>query len=205
MHAVAAGAGQRRGQVVDDHRLGAALGLRALAGIVDDERIEMRQWRQHRLGEALGRQRQRLPRQPFERAVLAEMDYRVGAEILGEPGIGGEIAVRRHQCRIVLGRLRIDVVAARRLDQHRDIAGAEAGNCESAAIEPPGRKNGSRSAAPQRAMTAVCTVARQGREKCGVVGEGKRLLAAAAGFALVGPASQPPDQRLAVFRHSAIR
>ena len=80
--AIAAGAGQRRGQMVDDHRLRAALGLAALAGIVDDERIEMRQWRQHRLGEAFGRQRQRLARQPFEGAVLAEMNDRIGAEIL---------------------------------------------------------------------------------------------------------------------------
>ena len=42
---IAAGAGQRRGQMVDDHRLSAPLGLRSLAGIVDDERIEMRQRR----------------------------------------------------------------------------------------------------------------------------------------------------------------
>ena len=68
--------------------------------------------------------------------MLAEMDDRVGAKILGEPGIGGEIAVRRHQRRIVIGRFRVDVVAARRLDQHRDIAGAEPGDGEAAAIEP---------------------------------------------------------------------
>ena len=48
--AVALGAGQRRRQVIDDHRDGAALGLRALAGIVDDERIEMRQRPEHRFG-----------------------------------------------------------------------------------------------------------------------------------------------------------
>jgi hypothetical protein len=52
--AIAAGAGQRRGQMVDDHRLGAPFGLGSLAGIVDDERIEMRQWRQRRLGKAFG-------------------------------------------------------------------------------------------------------------------------------------------------------
>ena len=47
-HAVAAGAGQGRGQVIDDHRLGSPLGLGALARVVDDERIEMRQRRQAR-------------------------------------------------------------------------------------------------------------------------------------------------------------
>ena len=50
LRAVAAGAGQRRGQMVDDDRLGAALGLRALAGIIDDERVEMRQRPEHRFG-----------------------------------------------------------------------------------------------------------------------------------------------------------
>ncbi len=133
---VTAGAGQRRRQVVDDHRLSPPLGLRALAGIVDDERIEMRQRPEHRLREAFGGQSQRLPRQPFERAVLAEMNDGVGTKLLGEPGIYREIAVRRHQSRIVIGRFRVDVVAARRLDQHRDIAGAKAGNREAAAIEP---------------------------------------------------------------------
>ena len=44
--------------------------------------------------------------------------------------------MRRHQRRVVIGRFRVDVVAARRLDQHRDIADAEAGDREAAAIEP---------------------------------------------------------------------
>ena len=42
LHAIAAGAGQGRGQVVDDDRLRAPLGLGSLARIVDDERVEMR-------------------------------------------------------------------------------------------------------------------------------------------------------------------
>ena len=63
--AVALGAGHRRGQVVDDHRLGSALGLGAFAGIVDDERVEMGKRTERRLGEAFGGQRQRLAWQPF--------------------------------------------------------------------------------------------------------------------------------------------
>ena len=46
--------------------------------------------------------------------------------------------MRRHESRVVIGRLRVEIVAARRLDQHRDIADAEAGDREPAAIEPPG-------------------------------------------------------------------
>ena len=39
--AIAFGPGQRRGQMIDDHRLGAVLGLRAFARIIDDKGIEM--------------------------------------------------------------------------------------------------------------------------------------------------------------------
>ncbi len=49
------GARHRRRQMIDDDRAGAALGLDALAGIVDDEGIEMRQRPQHRIGQAIGR------------------------------------------------------------------------------------------------------------------------------------------------------
>lgn len=37
------GASQRRHQVVDDHGLGAALGLGALARVIDDKRVDIRQ------------------------------------------------------------------------------------------------------------------------------------------------------------------
>ena len=40
--AVAFGAGERRGEVIDDDRLRAALGLCALAGVVHDEGVDMR-------------------------------------------------------------------------------------------------------------------------------------------------------------------
>ena len=49
------GAGHRRRQMIDNDRAGAALGLDALAGIVDDEGIEMRQRPQHRIRKAIGR------------------------------------------------------------------------------------------------------------------------------------------------------
>ncbi len=64
------------------------------------------------------------------------MDDGIGAKLVGKPGIRRKIIVRRHQSRIVISRFRVDVVAARRLDQHRDIPGAEAGDRKPPAIEP---------------------------------------------------------------------
>ena len=122
--------------MIDDHRLGAALGLRALTRIVDDKRIKMGQWREDRLRKALRRQSQRFAGKPFERTVLAEMDDRVGAKILAQPRISREIAVRRHQGGVVVGRFRVDVVAACRLDQHRYIPGTKSGDRKPPAIEP---------------------------------------------------------------------
>ena len=90
--------------MIDDHRRGAALGLAALAGIVDDEGIEMRQRPQHGFRPAFRRQRQRLARQPFEIAVLAHMDDGMGLEVLAQPGIEGEIAMGRDEIGIVIAR-----------------------------------------------------------------------------------------------------
>ena len=79
------GARQRRHEVVDDDGAGAALGLRTLAGIVDDERIEMRQLapQQCRIGRAV--ERRSLARQPLERAVLAIVDHRMRPESMAQP------------------------------------------------------------------------------------------------------------------------
>ena len=129
------GAGHRRHQVVDDDGAGAALGLRALAGIVDDERVDQRRRPERDLRPAGPRQAERLARQPFEIAVLADMDDRVGAEALAEPRVEGEIVVRRHEVGVVIGRLGIDVVAARRLDADDDIAEAMDGEMEDAVRE----------------------------------------------------------------------
>jgi hypothetical protein len=73
--AVGFGAGQRRHQVVDDHRLGAALGLGALARVVDDERVDIRQRPEQRVRPAVFGQPDALARQPFQVAVLADVDH----------------------------------------------------------------------------------------------------------------------------------
>ena len=110
----------------------APLGLDAFAGIVDDEGIEMRQRPEHRLGQAILRQAGALARQPFEVAVLAEMDDRVRVERASQPQIEGEIVVRRDEIGIVIAGFRIDVVAARRLDADDEVAEAMQAERESA-------------------------------------------------------------------------
>ena len=117
--------GERRGEVVDDHRRGAALGLGAFAGIIDDEGIELRQGPVGDFGIALGAQAIGLARQPFEIAVLAIVNQRMGLEAVAEPEIEGEVAVGRHECRIMVGGLGINVVAAGRLDADGHVAEGE--------------------------------------------------------------------------------
>jgi hypothetical protein len=79
--------------VVDDGRVPAPLGLGALARVVDDERVDERQVAEDRVGGAGGGQAEALSGQPFEGAVLAEVDDGVGAEGLIEPAVGGQVVV----------------------------------------------------------------------------------------------------------------
>ncbi len=102
--------------MIDDDGGRAALRLSALARIVDDEGIEMRQRSEDRFGITGFRQRQCLARQPFQIAMLAHVDHRIGAELFAQEGIEGEIAMRRHEIGRVIAFLRIDIVAACRLD-----------------------------------------------------------------------------------------
>ena len=85
-------------------------------------------------GKTIRRQRQRLARQPFEIAVLAHVQNRVGANLRPKPRVKGEIAVRRDEVGIVIALLRIDVVAARRLQPDHDVAATERRDRQRAAI-----------------------------------------------------------------------
>ena len=84
----------------------------------------MRQSTQYRLGQTILRQAGALARQPFEIAVLAEMDDRVDVKGAPDPEVKGEIVVRRHQIRVVIAALGIDVVAARQLHADKHVAKA---------------------------------------------------------------------------------
>ena len=129
------GAGQGRRQMIDDHRGRAPLRLRAFARIVDDERVDVGQGPEHGLRQAVGRERERLARQPFQIAVLAHVDDRVRAEFPAQPAIEREIAVRRRQVRVVIAGARVDVIAARRLDPDHDVAERQQRERERAATD----------------------------------------------------------------------
>ena len=85
------GAGERRCEVVHDHGGGATLGLRALSGVVDDERIQVRQRPQHTLRKILRAERDTASGKPFKIAVLAEMNDGVGGKMLMNPVIEREV------------------------------------------------------------------------------------------------------------------
>jgi len=85
------GADERRRQVADRHRGDAALGLRGLARIADDEGIEDGQRPEHGLGKARLRQRDRLAGQPFERAVRTHVHERVDVGAVLQPHHAEEI------------------------------------------------------------------------------------------------------------------
>ena len=139
---IAFGAGQRRRQMVDDDGGCAPLGLRALARIVDDEGVQVWQRAQRGLGKTFVRQRQRLARQPFQIAVLAHMDDRIGAIFVAQPGMESQVVMRRNQRRIMVRRHRVDIIAACRLQADGGIAAAEGGNSEGAAVGLAGQVEG---------------------------------------------------------------
>jgi hypothetical protein len=54
--------------------------------------------------------------------VLAHVDDRIHAKAFAQPDIERQVVMRRHEIRVVVGFLRVDVVAARRLDADHHIA-----------------------------------------------------------------------------------
>ncbi len=114
------GGDERWRQMADGHRRDPPFGLRGLAGIADDEGIEHRQRTEHRLGETGRRQRHRLARQPFERAVRAHVHERV--DLMLQPQAEGDECVPRRQCRIVVVGASIARAAAVGRERDQDIA-----------------------------------------------------------------------------------
>ena len=163
---VALGPGERGGEVVDDHRLGAALRLGPLARVVDDEGIDVRQGSERRLREALLGEGEGLSRQPLEVSVLAHVHD--GVHPGPQPRVEREVAVRGNEVRVVVGGGGVDVVATRRLEPDRNVAEPNRRHRErrpglappaSSGAVPSTRKNGSAPGSPQRATTASRTAA----------------------------------------------
>ena len=128
---VGVGPGQRRRQVVDDDGVGPALGLRALARVVDDERVEQRHVGDRDVREAGARQGQRLAGQPLQRAVLAEVDDGVGAPAAvgrrhRQPAVERQVVVGRREVGGVVRADRVGAEAARRLDRDEHAAEVDA-------------------------------------------------------------------------------
>ena len=88
--------------MADRHRGDAALGLRRLARIADDEGIDDRQRAGDDLGKAVFAQRHGLARQPFQRAVRADMDEAWQPSALLQPQAEGDQRVARRQRRVVI-------------------------------------------------------------------------------------------------------
>ena len=126
--AVGFGAGHRRDEVVDQGGVGAPFGLRALARVVDQERVDQRQVAQCRVGAAGRRHAQRLAGQPLEVAVLAEMHDGIGLETCCEPAIRGQVVMTRRQVGVVVDGHRVLAEAARRLHHQHHVAGPQGGD-----------------------------------------------------------------------------
>ncbi len=126
--------------MTDGHGTQPALRLHGLTGIVDDERINHRQWTRHGLGPALGGKRQRLARQPLQRAVGAEMNQRVDLRLLSQPGIERHIGVARGNGRVVIASLAITRRPTVWLEKHQQLSGFEHGKRKSIVF---GRRVGS--------------------------------------------------------------
>ena len=107
---------------VVDGVVASVLGVHALAGVVDHERVDERDVAQRRVGRAPGREREHLPRQPLERPVLAQVDERVGAPHPVQPPVAREVVVGGRKLGVVVDPHRVVAVAARRLDGQDHVA-----------------------------------------------------------------------------------
>ena len=96
------GAGQRRRQMAKRDGGDAPLGLRRLAGIGDDEGIDNGQGTGDDLGKTVLRECNRLARQPFQRAMGADMDKRMDAKRFAQPEAEGDQRMARRERRIVI-------------------------------------------------------------------------------------------------------
>ena len=138
------------------HRTDAAFRLRGLARIVDDEGIDHRHRPQQRRGPAVARQRHRLARQPFQRAMRAHVDQRPRA-LLRQPQVEGDIAMARHAGQVVIAVLAPRAVAAFGLQRqdHRAVqAGAQVEGAVPAIGIGLGRPPGCVQIVPQRLRQA---------------------------------------------------
>ena len=131
--AIGVGGGHRRDEVVDDGGVGAAFGLGAFAGVVDDEGVEQGQVAQGHLRVAGAGEAHALAGQPLQGAVLAKVDHRVGAEHLAQPAVVADVVVGGRQVGVVIDGDGVGAEAARGLQAHEHIAHRQAGDGQAVA------------------------------------------------------------------------
>ena len=88
---------ERRRQMADGHAGDAPLGLRRFARIADDEGIDHRQRPGDDFRKTFGGQRDRLAGQPFQRAVRAHVNERIGFRHVPQPQAEGDQRMPRRQ------------------------------------------------------------------------------------------------------------
>ncbi len=202
--AVGFGAGHRWNEVVDQCGVRAALGLGALPRVVDQKRVDQRQVAQCSVGAARRGHAKRLPWQPLQVAVLAEVHDGVRTEIGADPVVGGQIVVARRQVGVMVDGDRFLAESPRRLDDQHHVAGLQSGDHDLAVgILTPVDEQLTRRRPPV-CDDRVCELARQRGEPVAIllggqpdriarqlpVGKPVRVLAAAL--------DQRVDQRVAV-------
>ena len=183
--AIAFGARQRRHQVVHDHRLGAALGLGALARIVDDEGVQVRHGAERQVRPAGLGQGHALAGQPFQVAVLAHVHHGIGLPRGAQPVVEGQVVMRWHQVRVVVAGHGVQVVAARWLDAHKHLAQAQPGHHEA-----PLAQHGIGVGRAPALQHGLLVDRRQAVKECLVAGQVQALLGRAQlpGIGIVGDA-----------------
>ena len=133
---VALGAHHRRHEVVDDRRVRAALGLHALAGVVDDERVDERQSsRARRRARTTRSARASCPAVHSSVPCLPRWTIASAPQSRVEPAVAGQVVVGRRQLGVVVDPDRILAVAARRLDGDDDVAELEPRDHEVVAVD----------------------------------------------------------------------
>ncbi len=122
------GPGERWRQVAERDGGDAALGLRRLARIADDERIDDRQRAGDDFGKTVAGERHRLAWQPFQRAVGADMHDGVATQRFLQPQAEGDQRMTRWDRRVVIVGAAVGGTPPVRRQRHRDVA--EAGGAE---------------------------------------------------------------------------
>ena len=128
------GGGQRRRQVTDHDAHGAPLGLDALADAVDDVRVDQRQIAAEDVRIVVLGEAGAPPRQELARGVTADIDQRVGFEVLLQPVVEGDVVMRRREGGVGVQQRLVHFPATRWLRSHEDVAEAQAGEQQCAVV-----------------------------------------------------------------------